>query len=109
MAYRYIERIIKDDMKNRIKYAAMDRKIIQTSVIEDGLGKKQRETIMYRKGARYFISVDGNPVATSLSKIECAKKAFVDGQISDTDYVTFTRGYDASVKYSKDKNRKNRV
>ena len=105
MARGWIEQAIKDDLKTRIKFTKMNRDIINTTVIEE-FGKKPKEIIFYRNGARYFISVDGTPVATSLSKIECAKKAFMDGHISDTDYVTFTRGYDASVKYRKDKNRK---
>lgn len=105
MARGWIEQAIKDDLKTRIKFTKMNRDIINTTVIEE-FGKKPKEIIFYRNGARYFISVDGTPVATSLSKIECAKKAFADGHISDTDYVTFTRGYDASVRYSRDKNRK---
>lgn len=105
MAHGWIEQAIKDDLKTRIKFTRMNREIINTTVIEES-GKKTKEIIFYRNGARYFISVDGTPVATSLSKIECAKKAFADGHISDTDYVTFTRGYDASAKYSRDKNRK---
>lgn len=108
MARGWIEEAIRDDLKNRIKFTKMNRDIINTTVIEE-FGKKPKEIIFYRNGARYFISVDGTPVATSLSKIECAKKAFMDGHISDTDYVTFTRGYDASVKYRKDKNRKSNL
>ena len=109
MAYGWIDRMIKDDLKTRIKFARMNREIIQTSVIEDGSGKKSKETIFYRNGARYFISVDGEPVATAFTKLDCAKKAFLNGHISESDYVSFTRGFAASVRYNRDKERKNRL
>lgn len=109
MARGWIEKAIRDDLKTRIKFARMNREIIQTSVIDDVYGRKSKETILYRNGARYFISVDGTPVATSFSKIDCAKKAFLNGHISENDYVSFTRGPAASARYSKNKYRKNRL
>ena len=97
----WIERAIIEKKKKRIKFKRMDRDIISSSVIEDAYGNKTKETIFYRNGARYFISVDGTPVATAFTKQECAKKAFLAGHISDSDYVTFTRGYKASQRYNK--------
>ncbi len=108
MAYGWIERMIKDEIKTRIKFARMNREVIQTSVIEEGTRKK-RETIFYRNGNRYFISVDGKPVATAFTKLDCAKRAFLNGDITDSDYVSFTKGHAAAVRYDQDKNRKNRL
>lgn len=96
----WIDKVIRDDMQIRTKYARMNREILQRITIGDN-PKDKKETIFYRNGARYFISVDGTPVATAFTKQECAKKAFLAGHISDSDYVTFTRGYKASQRYNK--------
>lgn len=104
----WIERAIKDDLKRRISFARMDREIIQTVDVEGEFGRKAKETIFYRNGLRYFISVNGTPVATALTRNECAKKAFLNGHISDSDYVSFTRGHAASVRYDRSRGRGNK-
>lgn len=108
MARGWIEKSIRDDLKTRIKFDGMNRDIIQITT-EEVYGRKTKETIFYRNGMRYFISVDGTPVATSFSKMDCAKKAFLNGHISENDYVSFTRGPAASARYSAEKNRKNKL
>lgn len=104
----WIDKIIRDDMQIRTKYARMNREILQRITIGDN-PKDKKETILYRNGARYFISVDGTPVATGVTKIDCAKKAFLNGHISENDYVSFTRGYAASLRYDRNKKKKKQL
>ena len=101
--YGWIDKAINDTIKTRKKFNTEGRKFIASCDAD------KHETVFYRNGLRYFIAIDGNPVATGFSATDCAKKAFLDGKIKDETYVLFTRGYNASIEYRKNKNRKEKL
>lgn len=106
MAYDVALREVKAYLRTKCKYEVNGRKVIASVSEADGYGKIKNEKVMYRNGLKVFIAKDGQPVATGKTISECARKAFIDGQITDSDYVLFTHGYDASKKYQRDKSRR---
>ena len=88
-----IERTLRDIIKRDIKYLSMNRDIIGAIDTEGPYGKITKEILFYKNINlnRYFVSVDGTPVVTALSKNECARKAYEGGFISTSFYKSITK------------------
>ena len=93
---------ILEGKKQEIRYLAKDRKII-LSIKEKQGNSTKAETILFRSKNTFFIEKNGRIIASGETREACAKNAFLDGYISDSDYITLRAGSDAAHKYGQKK------